>query len=344
MTDDSTFLEKEELVLVDRTPLDQCAECPRKQRFIATGRVLDDSFAAESGSAVHHGIGSMVGEYVESQGAMNTSELVEFGMSIIAASRPDVQADAIKGAKASIYSVARYLTGIHFANILRWDGGRDEHSSQLAWDWPSLGLRITSELDLLHAGPSPQVLHIRDWKSGWAPWTVTKVADSFQFNLHAGLTFQTYPDVEAVEISIWMTRMNSFTYPVLFKRDKLHAISHRVRSAASEYAKWRTTEPEKTDAWPLVEKCDGCQAAFLCDCSGMPQTDPHEIVDKIAGLSAQLNGLVKLAEKHVRDSGEDIKTSAGNSFGLSKPKRAVKPKMTLYGTAPVADSESTEET
>lgn len=341
MTD--AFLQEEQLIVVDRTPLDTCSECPRKERFIATGKVLSTSLPMESGSAVHHAIGSMVGEYVESQGSMNVTELVEYGLAILSASRPDVQPDAIKGARTSLWGIARHLTGLHFLNILRWDGGRDEHCSQLSWDWEAFGLRITSELDFLHSGPSPSVIHEIDWKSGHEFWTSSKVADAFQFNLHAGLILNTYPDVEAVEIRIWNTRLNSLTFPVLFRRDKLHQISHRVRSTAAEYAKWHDTAPEQTEAWPLVEKCESCPAAFLCDCSGMPQTTPYEIVDKLAGVQAQANALEKLAAKYVLDSGEDILTPSGNAFGIGKPKKPRKPTMKLYGTAASDDAESTEE-
>jgi hypothetical protein len=219
---------------------------------------------------------------------------------------------------------------LHFKNILRWDGGTGENSGQLSWDIPDLGLRCTSELDLLYAGPSPDVIHETDFKSGFMKWNCDKVFTEFQFNFHAWLLFHNYPDIKAVSLDVWATRFNQRTYPVLFKREQLYNLDYLVRSAAVEYVKNRDKAPELCEAWPTVEKCEYCPAAALCDASRLPQGTPEEWVDKLVSLEAQAGALAKLAAAHVKKTGQDIVTPLGNAYGLSAPKRTVAPKMKAY--------------
>lgn len=332
---DDSFLEADDaaLELADRSTLEDCSECPRQAAFRRDGRVMRNSFCLDSGNAAHEAIGQAVADYVESRGAASRDDTILLMEQGAADSRPDIQPDVVKAVKPSVYRIAKYLHGIHPANILRFDGGRDAQSGQLSWDMTDLGLRITSEVDLLHAGPSPDVLHEVDWKSGHERWTADKVADSFQFQLHAWLVLNNYPDVQALEVRVWNVRFNSVTFRVLFKRSDLYGISVRIRNAAVQYTKIRGKSPEDCQAWPTAEKCAWCPAAAMCSAVNMPEGSPEQWVDKIVGLEVQADALRKLAAAHVKKTGRDITTASGNCFGLEKPKRSVAPKMYTYSRA-----------
>ncbi len=327
------FVEPDVLAPVDRSTLETTAECPRQARFIETGAVNHVNGFMVSGQEAHNAIGETITEYVESRGQTGFKDTQELLLQRLSASRPDVQPDVIKAVERSAYSIAKYLHEIHYENIRCWDGGRGEHSSQLAYDMEEFNLRITSELDLLHDSESPEVLTEVDFKSGWQLWRHGDVKSSFQFQLHALLVAAKFPDVKALEVKIWNTRLNSLTYPVIFKLDaeSLYPIKFRVRNAALAYFKTRGKEPNDCEAWPLCEKCEACPAAHLCDASKFTcDESPEQIVDKIVILEAQAAGLRKVAQKLVKDSGKEIVTPLGNHFGTDKPKRKLAPKFDVY--------------
>lgn len=327
------FVEPDVLLPADRSILETAAECPRQARFIELGLVNHVNGFMFSGQESHDAIGEVIGDYVESRGQTGFKDTQELLLQRASASRPDVQPDVIKSLERSAYSIAKYIHEIHPENIRCWDGGRGEHSSQLAYDMEEFGLRITSELDLLHDSESAEVLTEVDFKSGFALWRHGDVRSAFQFQLHALLVAAKFPTIKALEVKIWNTRLNSLTYPVLFKLDSesLYPIKYRVRNAALAYFKTRSKEPNDCEAWPLVEKCECCPAAHLCDASKFRNDEsPEQIVDKIVILESQANGLRKVAQKFVKDSGKEIVTPLGNCFGNDKPKRKMSPKFDVY--------------
>ncbi len=324
------FAEPETLTLADRSTLETAAECPRKARFIETGRVLNTSRIMEVGNAVHSAISATITEYVESRGSLNTSECQDFLLQQLASSRPDIQPEVISAAKSMGYPLGKYLNDLHWENIRCWDGGRGEKSSQLAYDLSEFGLRVTSELDLLHDSESPEIITEVDFKSGFQRWDHVQLLDAFQFQLHAVLILKKFPDIKAVQVKIWNTRWGGLTYPVLFKRESIYNYEFRIREAAAAYFGTRNKTAEDCRAWPLTEKCGCCPAAAICDCSGLPESSPEDIVDKIVALESQSAALSKFAAQYVRQTGQDISTKLGNVFGTNKPKRHVAPKMTTY--------------
>ena len=334
---ESGFLDADEaaLIVADRSTLDDCASCPRQAAYKRDARVLSTTFAMESGSQAHEAISQAVADYVESRGAasrQDTEVLIQQGA---ADSRPDVQPDVIQAVRPSIYGIAKYLHDIHFGNILRYDGGRGDHSGQLSWDIPEFGIRVTSEIDLLHAGPAPEVIHEVDWKSGHERWTSDKVAEAFQFQLHGWLILKNYPEVKAVDVRIWNTRLNSVTYSVLFKRTDLYAFENRIRNAARNYANIQGKTPEECRAWPTVSKCEYCPAVSLCDASRLPEGTPEEWVDKLVSLEAQADGIRKQVAAHVKKTGRDIVTASGNCFGSATYKS--RPTMKTYQSGKAAE-------
>lgn len=329
---DTIFVEPDTLALADRSILETAAECPRKARAIELGRVLNTNYLMAVGNGVHDATSATITEYVDCRGQLGIGEIQDFYLQQLASARPDIQPEVIRAGKNIAYPLGKYLNDLHWENIRCWDGGRGDKSSQLAYDIEEFGMRATSELDLVHDTMSPEVLAVTDFKSGWKKWDHTAVADSFQFPMHVVLLARKFPDIKAVEVRIWNSRINNFTYPVLFKTDpkSLYNYTYRIRNAAAAYFKTRGKEPNDCEAWPLVEKCDSCPAAAICDCSKMPEGTPEERVDLIAALTARVTGLRKLAMQDVRSLGRDIVTTLGNCYGTDKPKQERRREMSVY--------------
>lgn len=334
---DSLFIDLA-LPVADRSSLENCSECPRMARAVELGVVQHVNFAMSSGCAAHDALGETIDEYVSSQGQMGVTDLADFLVQRAAASRPDLQPDVLKALRFSAWPIAKYLNSIHFANVLRWDGGQGEHSGQMTYEMADLGWGVTSEVDLLHAGPSPVVIHETDFKTGNDRWSLQDVADSFQFQTHALLGFKNYPDVEAIEIGVWNTRLNQRTYPVLFKRENLYHLEYRVHSAMLAWIMTRDKSPEECEPWPGVEKCQRCPFAAKCDCTRMPGETPEQILDKLVGLNAQADALQGFLEEHIKRAGADLVSPLGNWFGFNKPKRrGPAPKASVYQLKAKAD-------
>lgn len=323
--------------VVDRSTLQRVCECPAQARFIEDRRVRDTSDEAESGSAVHEAFSRVTTAYVESRGQMGVNDIKEELLQLACASRPDIQPDVIAAVRGCAWNWAKFLNGIHHDNVLRWDGGEGDRSGQLAHDFPEFRLRPTTELDLLYVSASSEVLEIIDYKSGWKTWRHDDVADSFQFAMQAWLCLHNYPDVQAVRVRVWNTRLNNLTYAVTYTRADLYALDWRVRSACQAYHENRDRKPEDCATWPTVTKCSMCGAAALCPAASREiqegALDAAGLVDEIVVRRANLAALEKIAAGIVKRTGQDIVTPAGNCFGTGRPKRKQAPKMEPYSIA-----------
>lgn len=328
--------------LVDRTPLERYAKCPRFARFIETGVVRDESFEANSGIAVHEAISATIQEYVDSRGSLNLNELVDLLDGHIRHSRPDVQPDAIDGLRRSIWPIAKHISSIAPPNILRFDGGEGNRSGQLAHDFEGFMVRATSEIDLLHAGPSVKQLHEHDWKSGRKVYRAADVRNSFQFQEHAMLVFENYPEVESLEVTAWNTRINTRSWTVDFNRSELPALRARIRSAISERHLHKAKAPEDTPAWPDIDKCGKCPAALCCQSRTGVQvayaTNPVLALDELVSVEARADALRGLLDAAVKASGAEIVSSGGFAYGFKKPRES-KPKCSLYPLKQAKESE-----
>lgn len=331
--------------VVDRSTIERYATCPAQAIAIERGLVRDDSLAAESGSAVHEALSRATADYMQSRGNLTLDDLRDDVLQGVAGSRPDIQPDAIAGVRASVWSWARFLKGIHHENILRFDGGDGDRSGQVAWNLDDLQMRVTAEVDLLFAGPSPQVIHEIDYKSGHAFWTAREVATAFQFQLHGWLLLHTYPGVDAVECRIWNTRLNSLTYGVTFKRSDLYNLEYRVHEAAALKRRHEATEFADAETWPEWDRCSGCAAAAICPAAARPiadaAADPARLVDELVARKANVAALEKLAAAIVERTGRDILTPAGNAFGAGKMRKPRKPTLSLYTHGKADNGEST---
>lgn len=334
MTD--AWVEEKQLKIIDRSDLELYVVCPRQAVLMASGEILNASAEMDSGNAVHDALGEVTAEYVASQWAMNQREVQELLDAYLLQSRPDVQSDAIDAMQFAKYSWARFLTDRHYQKILRHDGGDGKWSGQIAYDFDDLGIRVTSEIDLLYAGPSPEVIHEIDYKTGHTFWSMTDVAESFQFQFHALLLFAEYENIQAVEIRVWNTRRNNLTYPVIFDRKKhFDKILYRVRAAAEKYVRSQGKAAADVEAWPGVEKCSLCRAASRCMDSkhvGDIAASPEAYLAETIALQANLDARYEALKGQVKQTGKDIVLSNGDSFGFNKPKTTRKPTAAIYST------------
>lgn len=341
------------IVPVDRSTLERYAACPAQARFIDSGRLNDSNPEAASGSAVHDAIGEVIAEYVE-MGAdidadMTPGEMADGIMARLREARPDIQQDAIAGARASAWAIAQYLSRIAPVNILRYDGGTGKRSGQLAYDLADIGVRVTSEIDLLHAASSVEQLIEVDWKSGHKILDADDIATSFQFQLHALLVLENYPGVQSVVIRAWNTRVNRLTWRVEWTRKDLAQITARVRSAAELWHRHQHIEPEQCPTWPMAEKCAICPAAIKCPAAGENVTllawNPDEFVDNLVATEAKLDAMKKLANLWVDRTGRDLVSATGNAYGIHRPPgKPKRPKKCVYAiSTPGKESEDTSD-
>ena len=318
-----------DLKRLDRSTVQAWGNCPRQAALLATGKINHTSHAAALGDAAHQCFGDTVDEYIARGDTwMTPSDLKKWVEGAALASRPDVQPEVIAAIKYSTWAWANFICGINHANILRYDGGEGDRSGQLAVEWPELSALITSEVDLLCAGDTPEILEETDYKCGDKVHLEASVKTGFQFHFHAVLVFHNYPDAQELRVRIWNTKKNLPTYYVSFYRTKLHEYEARVHTAVAQWYQHRHTEPEKCPAWPTQEKCRLCDAAMQCDVSGMART-PEEKMRAIIATTAKLKLLTDDLTAIVDERGSDLVVD-GMAFGRGKPTKKQRPKVAVY--------------
>lgn len=312
----------DDFAVLDRSILQMYAECPAQAR-------LSDMYPcsmpaiAESGEEIHQAIKRTITTYIESQGVLSPNDLRNEIETELRESRTDLQPQTIDGFKYSIYKFAEFLTGLHFQNILRFDGGEGVLSGQLSYDFESLKVRVTSEIDLLCSTESPLLLSEIDWKTGRKKFTEQDVRDSFQFQLHAFLVLMNYPDVEAIRISVWSTRFNLVSWAVEFRRTDLEPIRARISMAIQNWWENKSKPIEDVPAWPVREKCRICDYAIYCPVADEDlkkvHYDPKAWVKRMIVVKKRLKDMEDIAKSYVKING-DIRTEEGDIYGFDKPK------------------------
>lgn len=330
MSETGWAIEEPEYTVLDRSTLERWANCPAQAKLIELHRPIEETQAMLVGTAIHDALSQTMDDYMGDPMGMSTGMVKEMLEQRMTQIRPDLQSDAVSTARYAAWSWAKYITEIHPANILRYDGGQGDHSGQLAWDLPWLGIRVTSEVDLLFSGPSPEVIHEIDYKTGYTTYSVDSVADSFQFQLHAALLLDAYPAVQAVDIRVWDIRRNQITYSTLFPRTKLAQYQERVLSACSA---WKENQGPGIDAaaiWPESQKCGLCPVSQHCPRASSVMQTPVGKLRQLIVIEAARDLLRKELTAAVKTSGKDICTPEGDCFGLDKPK-GTRPTYSLYG-------------
>ena len=343
MQNEIDWVEPVKLRVVDRSDLERM-DCPSGAAFVDSGIVLNRSIDMDSGNAVHDAYSSATRQYVQSGGALNAAEVTEEAKTgLIWDTRPDLIWHAWNGFSPSMKAWGWFLTKIHHENVLRFDGGDGDRSGQLAIDFPDLGLRCTSEVDLLYAGRSPDLLHEVDYKSGFQRWGLADIENAFQFRFHAALIFHNYPELPAVEIKVWNTRWNSLTDGVVFRRDwDFEVLLMEVRRKAEAFAKYAGKSPDEVPAYPDAKRCLRCPAVTVCVLSkhlAEPIADPERYLMDTAAMQRTVEARLDLLKEYRNRTGSDIVARDGTCFGLDKPKANRKPSMAMYTTKATAEED-----
>jgi hypothetical protein len=312
------FEDEPDVTVLDRSTLQNWTTCPWQAKAIEGGRVLVTSNAMASGEEGHAALSRATQFWIDSNGLMSPTDIRNCLESELRAARPDVQPEALAGVMASAWSWAQYLHAVHPDNILRFDGGEVcDRSGQLSIDLEGLDVRVTSELDLLHAGDSIELLHEVDYKTGHQCHSASDVAHAFQFQLHAVLVFENYPHVNGLEVVAWDTRLNRRSYRVVFDRRRVHDYRSRLRMAVETRMRHFDSPP----TWPTVEKCELCPAAAICPEPGEPIRDiaqsPPAVLKQLIATEAKGDALRKLLTAYVDQNGRDV-TVDGHAFGRVK--------------------------
>ncbi len=328
MTDhlDAMFAEPDALprVDLDRSTIEVYSLCPFQGWAVETGAVDTNSAAAQAGTEVHAVIGEALDWYATNgHPPRDYLEQEKFKM------RPDVSAEALAGLRRAIYGIDKLITARNPDDLLIYQGGVGDRSSQLAVEilpatMSAGAIYATSEVDLLLAGASALEVDEIDFKSGQTEWTAAKVRSSFQFNLHALLIFARYPDCQAVNTSIYMTRFGRLTNPVAFTRGGcepfngllLQALEYR-RNALAVVADGGTPQ-----AWPLPDKCGWCPAVAICPAAfgqcGEVSADPVAFAKNTCVLELLVGQRKDLLRDHI-EAHDELSITDGEGFAYGKP-------------------------
>lgn len=325
-------------IVVDRSTLERCDNCPLQARLVHEGNGKVASAIAAVGTEVHAALSRALDLYVESGGNISRDDLRDLVFTELMSARGDVQSEAIRAFKSTVFLWARTFAGLPAQAILRYQGGQGDRTGQIARDI-EIGkqtYRVTAELDLLLATKSREVLEDHDYKSGWAQWTEQKAADAFQFQLHWWLVSHHYPEVQRMDVRVWDTRRCHVTQRVSFDRFDLDAIGSRVRGAVGRYERMLAGDHP---ARPFAEKCEICSVASVCPETDKDITefDPVQLTDWLALVESKSAAVRKRLSAYVDKNG-DIVTPSGNAFGTQKPKSSRATPKALYAIG--SDKES----
>ena len=343
MTDFYDLLTRPEpkpVVLLDRSTLEDYSVCPYKGHAKEMKLVEDISDEATSGTEAHRVIGELVSAVIGQSTEAVADAMVEAQMS-----RPDLQPDVLAAVRWSLRDIHRYLRYIPVdewpqplrnpADILRHDGGQGERCSQLAWDILP-GIRLTSELDLLMAGPDAETLDETDWKTGHTIYNATGIAYSFQFGMHAALVFHSYPTCRRLRARVWHTRFNSVTGWAEFRRERLPDLEGRLLTSVKARMDAMATSGNggQPDTWPSRTKCERCAARHVCPRVTAPawrlMDAPAEYANATAVMQIEVDKRWDTLTKHAIAQGVPIDLGGGEFYGL-KPTKAKKPTAASYG-------------
>lgn len=305
-------------VVVDRSTLDRWATCPMQAGLIEAGLVIDQGLPLVVGVEAHDVLSLATAEYVNRGGSLTPDELMSIVVDLIGSSRVDTTTRVFQTLRTSLRSWAQFICDRRPEDLLKFDGGQGDQSGQLAIEFDSPAVQVTSEVDLLYVGPSPDVLCEVDYKTGFAMWTEDEIRHSFQFQLHAVLVFESFPEAQCLELIVWDTRVNHRTFRVRFFRRDESLYRNRVLSAAKNWIENRAKPLNQLPTWPESSKCSGCSVAQYCPRCKYIETDPVELVRNLKILETARKNVMGLLAKHVHKRG-DIVTPEGDCYGKNKP-------------------------
>lgn len=301
-------------ILIDRSDLERCAECPMQMRLLRERKRVVGT-AANIGQEVHDAISKTIASYIDAGGMISRSDLADELTRNLQFTRPDVQPQAIEAAKAVVWAVARMINETDPDAILHFDGGEGKRSGQFAWDIDD-DVRLTQEADLVLGTASKEVLRVPDWKSGRGVMDIDDVRDSFQFQELSVLIFQTYPDVQRIDVVVCNTRQGFPLPPVHFHRSKLPQYIARLRTAVNAWVDNEEKPLEQVACWPATEKCRLCDAAIDCPAAEWElKADPADLFRQKIAAEAKVAAIEEVLQAAVAKAGAPVRTPDGDCYG-----------------------------
>lgn len=301
------------LPTLDRSELEIWGECPMQARLLEDRkRVVGD--AAHIGEEGHKPIGRTIANYIAAGGNWGRKEILDELQTNLMDARPDVQSRVWEAFSRSVWAIADCLAPLHPDAILKHDGGEGKRSGQIATE--VCQLQFTSELDLLHATPSKAVLRECDWKSGWGFWDIDRVYHSFQFQSHAVLVFDNFPDCEVLEVAVLNNRIGKFIRTVEFERKDMLRFVANIAGRSVNHAKYSRQPVETVPAWPTEERCAICPCTHRCPMAEAEFAEAPEVqVDQLVVTEARVKALKKRLTAVRKERGEAIVSPNGNKYG-----------------------------
>lgn len=338
-------------IIMGRSELERWQTCPQQAAQVERKLVNTGGELATIGAEVH----AIFAEACKARRVdqLRPAELRDLITMRAMQARPDVQPAVIQATKYAVYEFVQILTtspenGEQRApeDLIRFDGGDGPMSGQLAADLIAgeSTIRLTCELDLMLATPSPEEVVVYDWKSGHKHWTATSVRASFQFQFYAYLVLRNYPSVQRVGVRIFMSAKNETTSLIIFQRKDMFAIEQRIKSAAANFLQFRFTPTADIPTWPELYKCSICDAAMNCPAAfEVEARDDERLVRQLVVIEARAEKIRKVLTAKVRASG-DLRFAQGTpeavAFGTGKPSKPRAKPCGLYGNAGDDDAES----
>ncbi len=327
-------------VYLDRSTLERYAVCPFQGWAVETGKVMDGSPAADTGSENHRIVAEAIADYF-----LNGIPPLDYLRQEMTKARPDVQQEVVASLRRSAWAVNQYLTSMHPRDILAFQGGPKEwvnpstnetenRSGQLAWQiLPATKKRgaimATSEVDLLVAGTTQVEVNETDFKYRKA-WTSTEIRASFQFRMHAFLVFRKYPKAEYLHTRAWPLATGQVTPWVTFTPRDANDFEG-VLLEAVEYRRG-AMESETPGTWPAAEKCTTCPAVLVCPRAIKPAYRLNENPFIFAADTHVMKLALAEREKHLRKYINQHGDIIGDevAYGLRGPRAPRKPDARSY--------------
>lgn len=305
---------------VDRSTLEVWKDCPMQARLKMEAKDLVGIIAV-GGEEGHQSVSRMITRALPGWDDISPREFASMLLAELRASRPDVQPDVVEAFQSVAWKIGGLLAEHTAAHVLRYDGGEGDRSGQLAWECGEF--LVTSELDLLLATQAKSVLREHDWKSGWKFHDIDSVRDSLQFQLHAVLVLNNYPDCEELDVAVWNTRKGSRLPYVTFPRTKLPQYEARIKSYLNILADYESAPLDKVPCWASTEKCRICDVSARCPAVDRPlPADDGELLRKRIAVNAHLGAIDAELQARVTKRGKPIETPDGDEygkFGAAKP-------------------------
>jgi hypothetical protein len=317
---------------MDRSTLEAWATCPFLGNEIEQGNVKVVGAIAESGEVSHQAMMAAVRLWIDLDGQCSLSDLRTEVENAMLGARPDLQPDVISAIRGAIWDWCSFVRTLRPDEIEGFDGGEDiARGGQLAMQL-SATVDYTLELDLLHRGPSPDVLHIKDLKTGWKELDAGGVRASFQFQSQALLVMHNYPSILAVEVEIWNTRLRRFSRRVVFERHDL--LQFKARVCAAYAARVEARAQTEVPTWPTSEKCPICPCASYCPAADrvvkrLGTASDADLLSALVQAEAQYEVIKQTLTARRDERGTDIHAN-GLGFGREKPAAARKSPAALY--------------